>query len=49
MANTAATGIGGEEPSGGKIWEKPWNNADLHNYSTQWSLAGDAGVLYSSV
>lgn len=28
-----------------KIWEKPWNPQELVNNSTNWSLAGDAGVL----
>ena len=27
-----------------KIWDKPWEYADLQNYSTSWTLAGDAGV-----
>ena len=29
-----------------KVWEKPWNTADLINNSTNWSLAGDAGVRF---
>lgn len=30
--------------SGEKIWEKPWNSQEIVNNSTNWSLAGDAGV-----
>jgi hypothetical protein len=27
-----------------KIWEKAWPNAQLKEFSTSWSLAGDSGV-----
>lgn len=28
-----------------KIWEKPWSYSDMKTNSTDWTLAGDAGVI----
>lgn len=28
-----------------KVWEKVWSYNDMKNSSTNWSLAGDAGLL----
>lgn len=30
--------------SSDKVWERPWNNDELKTHSTNWTLAGDAGV-----
>ena len=28
-----------------KVWEKAWSYNDMKNNSTNWSLAGDSGLL----
>ena len=45
MAASASVGGGDADPASTNSWERPWSTEEMKRQCSNWTLAGDAGLL----